>query len=42
MVAVFYSVIYGAVDEINAGRLTVERAPKVITATLLSAFTPTV
>jgi TetR/AcrR family transcriptional regulator, mexCD-oprJ operon repressor len=40
MVSVFYSVIHGAADEINAGRLTADRAPKLITATLLSAFTP--
>ena len=40
MVAVFYSVIHGAADEINAGRLTGERAPKLITTTLLAAFAP--
>lgn len=42
MVTVFYSVMHGAADEINAGRTTVERAPNLITATLLSAFAPTV
>ncbi|GAA3195496.1 TetR/AcrR family transcriptional regulator [Dactylosporangium siamense] len=42
LVTVFYSVIHGAADEINAGRLTVERAPNLITATLLSAFAPPV
>jgi AcrR family transcriptional regulator len=40
LVSVFYNVIHGAADEINAGRLTAERAPKLITTTLLSAFTP--
>ncbi|MEV0127899.1 hypothetical protein AB0H83_05455 [Dactylosporangium sp. NPDC050688] len=29
-----------AAEEINAGRLTAERAPKVIIATLLPAFAP--
>ena len=41
MASVFYSVIHGAAEEINAGRLTAERAPKVIIATLLPAFAPT-
>jgi TetR/AcrR family transcriptional regulator, mexCD-oprJ operon repressor len=40
MVSVFYNVIHGAADEINAGRLTVERAPKLITTTLLAVFVP--
>ena len=40
MVSVFYNVIHGAADEINAGRLTAERAPKLITTTLLAAFAP--
>ncbi|MEV0570043.1 TetR/AcrR family transcriptional regulator [Dactylosporangium sp. NPDC050588] len=40
MTAVVYNVIHGAADEVTAGRLTLDQAPDVITATLLSAFAP--
>ena len=40
LVATYYSVLHGAADEINAGRLSEEDAPWVITRTLLAAFTP--
>lgn len=40
LVATYYSVLHGAADEINAGRLSEEDAARVITRTLLAAFTP--
>lgn len=40
LVAVFYTVLHGAADEIGAGRLAPEAAADAITATLLAAFTP--
>ncbi|TDD69694.1 TetR/AcrR family transcriptional regulator [Jiangella aurantiaca] len=40
LVAVFYTVVHGAADEIGAGRLAAEAAADAITATLLAAFTP--
>lgn len=38
LVAVFYNVIHGAADELNAGRLTADEAARAITATLLAAY----
>ena len=40
LVAVFYSTLHSAADEITAGRLPEHDAARVITATLLSAYTP--
>jgi TetR/AcrR family transcriptional repressor of mexCD-oprJ operon len=40
LLATYYGVMHGAADEINAGRLSEEDAPGVITRTLLAAFTP--
>jgi AcrR family transcriptional regulator len=40
LVALFYTVMHGAAAEITAGRLTPPDAPRVITATLLAAYTP--
>ncbi|TDC50079.1 TetR/AcrR family transcriptional regulator [Jiangella ureilytica] len=40
LVAVFYTVVHGAADELGAGRLAATAAPSAITATLLAAFTP--
>jgi TetR/AcrR family transcriptional repressor of mexCD-oprJ operon len=40
LVAVFYSTLHGAADEITAGRLGDNDAPHMITATLLSAYAP--
>ena len=40
LVAVFYNVIHGAADELNAGRLTADEAARAITATLLAAYAP--
>jgi AcrR family transcriptional regulator len=40
LVGIMHSVMHNAADEINAGRLTADQAAPVITATLLSAFTP--
>lgn len=40
LVGTMHSVMHNAADEINAGRLTVDQAAGVITATLLAAFTP--
>jgi AcrR family transcriptional regulator len=40
LVAVFYTVLHGAADEIEAGRLAVDDAADVIIATLLAAYTP--
>lgn len=40
MVALFHSVIHTAATEVNAGRLTDDDAPRVITATLQAAFAP--
>jgi hypothetical protein len=34
-----HNVMHGAADEINAGRLTPDKAPGYITATILAAFT---
>ena len=39
LVAVFYNVIHGAADELNAGRLSAGSAAQAITATLLAAYT---
>jgi AcrR family transcriptional regulator len=39
LVAVFYSTLHTAADEITAGRLRDHDAPQTITATLLSAYT---
>ncbi|UGT70945.1 TetR/AcrR family transcriptional regulator [Nocardia gipuzkoensis] len=41
MVAVYHSVVHGAAGEIAAGRLTDHDAAGLITATLLSAYAPT-
>jgi TetR/AcrR family transcriptional regulator, mexCD-oprJ operon repressor len=38
LVATFYSVLHGAADEVDAGRLDPAEAPNVLTATLLAAF----
>lgn len=40
MVALFHSVIHTAANEVNAGRLTDDDAPGVISATLQAAFAP--
>ncbi|MBB5789664.1 TetR/AcrR family transcriptional regulator [Jiangella mangrovi] len=40
LVAVFYTVVHGAADELGAGRLAADAAPGAITATLLAALTP--
>ncbi len=40
LVAVFYTVMHGAMGEIGAGRLLAADAAEVITATLLAAYTP--
>jgi len=40
LVALFYTVMHGAVSEIAAGRLLAEDAAGVINATLLAAYTP--
>jgi TetR/AcrR family transcriptional repressor of mexCD-oprJ operon len=40
LVTVFYSVLHAAADECAAGRLATDEAPRVITATLLSAVAP--
>ncbi len=40
MVATFYSVLHGAAEEVDAGRLDPTKAPEILTATLLAAFTP--
>src|SRR5690242_4374873 len=40
LVAVFYHVIHGAADELNAGRMAARNVPGTITATLLAAYTP--
>jgi AcrR family transcriptional regulator len=41
MVALFHGVVHTAANEVNAGRLTDDDAPRVISATLQAAFTPT-
>jgi len=38
LVATFYSVLHGAAEEIDAGRLDPNRVPEILTATLLTAF----
>lgn len=40
LVALFYTVMHGAAAEITAGRLPAADAPRMITATLLAAYTP--
>jgi AcrR family transcriptional regulator len=40
LVALFYTVMHGAVGEIRAGHLKTDDAARVITATLLAAYTP--
>ena len=40
MVTVFYTVMHGAAGEVGTGRLTSADAARVITATLLAAYTP--
>lgn len=40
LVAMFYTVMHGAVSEIAAGRLAAEDAAQVINATVLAAYTP--
>jgi AcrR family transcriptional regulator len=40
LVSIMHNVMHGAADEINAGRLTPEKAATYITATILAAFTP--
>jgi TetR/AcrR family transcriptional regulator, mexCD-oprJ operon repressor len=40
LVGTMHSVMHGAADEINAGRLAADEAAGYITATLLAAFTP--
>lgn len=40
LVALFYTVMHGAATEITAGRLPASDAARVITATLLAAYTP--
>jgi TetR/AcrR family transcriptional regulator, mexCD-oprJ operon repressor len=40
LVAIFYTVLHGAADEIEAGRLVVDEAAGAIIATLLAAYTP--
>ncbi len=39
LVATFYSVLHGAAEEVDAGRLDPSQAAEVLTATLLAAFT---
>jgi TetR/AcrR family transcriptional regulator, mexCD-oprJ operon repressor len=39
LVATFYSVLHGAAEEVDAGRLDPANAPDILTATLLAAFT---
>jgi TetR/AcrR family transcriptional regulator, mexCD-oprJ operon repressor len=39
LVATFYSVLHGAAEEVDAGRLDPAKAPETLTATLLAAFT---
>jgi TetR/AcrR family transcriptional repressor of mexCD-oprJ operon len=39
LVATFYSIVHGAADELAAGRLAEDDVPRVISATLLAAFT---
>jgi hypothetical protein len=38
LVATFYSVLHGAAEEVDAGRLDHNRVPEILTATLLAAF----
>jgi TetR/AcrR family transcriptional regulator, mexCD-oprJ operon repressor len=40
LVAIFYTVLHGAADEIEAGRLAADDAAGAIIATLLAAYTP--
>jgi AcrR family transcriptional regulator len=40
LVAVFFSILHTAAGEITAGRLSDQDAPRVITGTLLAAYTP--
>jgi TetR/AcrR family transcriptional repressor of mexCD-oprJ operon len=40
LVAVFYSVVHAAADELNAGRLPAARVADTITSTLLAAYAP--
>jgi len=40
LVGVMHNVMHGAADEINAGRLTTDKAAGYITTTILAAFTP--
>jgi TetR/AcrR family transcriptional regulator, mexCD-oprJ operon repressor len=40
LVGTMHNVMHGAADEINAGRLTPDKAATYITATILAAFTP--
>jgi AcrR family transcriptional regulator len=40
LVATFYSVLHGAAEEVDAGRLDPSQASEILTATLLAAFTP--
>jgi TetR/AcrR family transcriptional repressor of mexCD-oprJ operon len=39
LVAIFYTVLHGAADEIESGRLAAEDAADAIIATLLAAYT---
>jgi AcrR family transcriptional regulator len=39
LVATFYSVLHGAAEEVDAGRLDPTKAPEILTATLLATFT---
>jgi AcrR family transcriptional regulator len=39
LVATFYSVLHGAAEEVDAGRLDPTKAPETLTATLLATFT---
>jgi TetR/AcrR family transcriptional regulator, mexCD-oprJ operon repressor len=39
LVATFYSVLHGAAEEVDVGRLDPAKAPEILTATLLAAFT---
>ena len=41
MVALFHGVVHTAANEVNAGRLTDDDAPRMISATLQAAFAPT-
>jgi TetR/AcrR family transcriptional regulator, mexCD-oprJ operon repressor len=38
LVATFYSVLHGAAEEVDAGRLDPSQVPEILTATLLAAF----